>query len=203
MNAGSALTNVSRETEERLRAFADLVLKWTPKINLISKKSQDDIWERHIVDSIQVARCSDASGHWVDLGSGGGFPGVVVAIMAKEQRPETRFTLIESDQRKSAFLRTAIRTLDLNACVLTDRIETVPAQRADILSARALTDLNRLLAYAERHLTPGGAALFQKGANWEKEVEEARKYWNFNCEPIRSQTQEAAAILKIEGVSRD
>ena len=197
------IPNVSRETEERLRAFADLVLKWTPKINLISRKDQSDLWRRHILDSVQVAQCGYACDHWVDIGTGGGFPGVVVAAMAKEKWPHTRFTFIESDQRKSAFLRTVIRELELNAKVLCDRIESAPGQAADILSARALSDLASLLAFADRHLDPEGYALFQKGENWQKELLEAQEAWTFDCEAITSQTHDGAVILKIKGVSRD
>ena len=195
--------NVSRETEERLRAFSDLVLKWTPRINLIAKSTQDQIWQRHVLDSLQVARAGYACKHWVDIGSGGGFPGLVVAIHAREHWPDTRFTLIESDQRKCTFLRTTIRELSLNATVLTRRIEEAPPQQADILSARALADLSDLLAFAERHLAPDGYALFQKGARWENEVLTARQAWTFRNEAIKSCTQDEAVILKIEGVSRE
>ena len=200
---GTAYLNVSRETHERLQAFSALVLKWTPKINLISKKDQVDIWSRHIVDSAQVAQAGYACDHWVDIGSGGGFPGLVVAVIAKETWPETRFTLIESDQRKGAFLRTAIRELGLNAKVLTARIEQAPSQNADILSARALADLSLLMGFADRHLSPSGIALFQKGANWQKEVDSAKQSWTFGVEAIKSQTHDDAVILKIQGVSRD
>jgi len=197
------MTNVSRETLDRLRTFEALVLKWTPKINLVSRKDQDDLWERHILDSLQVAEWGEPCDHWLDIGSGGGFPGLIVATHAKEYWPKTRFTLIESDQRKCAFLRTAIRELGLNATVIAKRIEDVEPQNADILSARALADLSTLLGFAERHLSRTGYALFQKGASWEKEVADARKTWSFHCEAATSHTHDAAVLLKIQGVSRD
>ncbi len=197
------MDNVSRETLSRLRAFEALVLKWTPKINLISKGDQRELRERHIVDSLQVAQAAESCKHWTDIGSGGGFPGIVVAIYAREHWSGTRFTFIESDQRKCAFLRTAIRELDLNGMVVAARIEDAPRQNADILSARALADLSALLGFTDRHLSKSGIALFQKGANWKKEVEDARKSWSFNYEAIKSRTQDAAVILKIQGVSRD
>lgn len=197
------MEDVSRETQMRLRAFEALVLKWTPKINLISKRDQDDLWERHILDSVQVAECGISCRHWVDIGSGGGFPGIIVAVYAREHWPETRFTFIESDQRKCAFLRTAVRELNLNAQVLAKRIEEAEPQNADILSARALAELPVLLGFADRHLGSSGVALFQKGASWEKEVADARKTWSFDCEAIKSRTHDAAVILKIQGVSRD
>ena len=195
--------SVSRETSDRLKGLATLVQKWTQRINLVSKNDQHHIWDRHILDSLQVARHGHACAHWVDIGSGGGFPGLVVAVFAKEAWPKTRFTLIESDNRKCTFLRTAVRELELNATVTCNRIEDASPQDADILSARALADLSTLLAFAGRHMTRDGYALFQKGANWQKEVEDARKAWSFDCEPIRSETQDAAVILKVKGVSRD
>ena len=195
--------DVSRETQERLHALNDLVYKWTQRINLVSKSDQEHIWDRHILDSIQLARYGYACDHWVDIGSGGGFPGLVVAVYAKETWPDTQFTFIESDHRKCAFLRTAIRELGLKATVISKRIEECSAQSADILSARALADLSALLKHADRHLAEDGYALFQKGANWRKEVEDARKAWRFECEAFTSQTQDAAVILKIKGVSRD
>lgn len=194
---------VSRETFQLLQEYSELVLKWSSSINLISKRDQRHIWDRHIHDSLQVADAGYACDHWVDIGSGGGFPGLVVAIAKRDVWPNTRFTLIESDQRKCVFLRTVIRELKLNATVLSQRIEQAPQQSADILSARALADLPTLLAFADRHLSAGGLALFQKGANWEKEVINARKAWRFTYKPITSKVDPEAVILKIEGVSRD
>ena len=194
--------NVSRETLARLETYAALLQKWNPRINLVSRNSLADLWTRHIVDSVQVFRVGPETDHWVDLGSGGGFPGLVVAILAAEEMPACRVTLIESDQRKSAFLRTVARETGVSCTVLSERIETAPPQQAGVLSARALADLNTLLSYAERHLAPGGTALFPKGVSWEKEVEEARVQWSFDLDPITSLTEPGAAILKVEGVSR-
>ena len=149
-----------------------------------------------------MLRIADGGQKWVDLGSGGGFPGAVVAIIAREHRPDLRFTLIESDQRKAVFLRTVARETAIRFEVLAERIETVAAQNCDILSARALAGLDALLGFADRHMATSGTALFQKGASWEKEVRDAEKAWRFNLKPIESQTERAAAILKITGVSR-
>lgn len=194
--------NVSRETLDRLNTYADLVKKWSPRINLVSKGSLGDLWARHFLDSVQVFQAVEPANHWVDLGSGGGFPGAVVAILAKEAAPQMRVTLIESDQRKSVFLRTVARELGVPFEVLTDRIETAPRQNCDILSARALADLETLLGYTQRHMAPSGIALFLKGASWEKEIRDAQRTWRFGVESIESQTERAAAILKITGVSR-
>ena len=194
--------DVSRETLERLRLYVDLVKRWNPKINLVSRRSLEDIWTRHIQDSVQVFHCANQVAHWVDLGSGGGFPGMVCAIMAIEHTPETRFTFVESDQRKSAFLRTVARECDANCKVVSRRIESIEPLHADILSARALADLTVLLSFCDRHLTKNGVALLPKGATWKKELAEARKEWNFKAEPIKSLTEPQAVILKVEGVIR-
>jgi 16S rRNA (guanine527-N7)-methyltransferase len=194
--------DVSRETEARLTAFVELVARWTPKINLISRSSLPDVWMRHIIDSVQVFTLADSGDLWVDIGSGGGFPGIVAAICAREARPDARFVLIESDQRKAAFLRTAIRELDLKAEVIAKRIGDAPPQGADILSARALADLAGLLEHAERHLAPGGTALFPKGESWQKELAAARRAWQFEAETITSLTNPNSVILCIKGISR-
>lgn len=194
--------DVSRETIERLTIFGDLVRKWNPKINLVSKASLETLWTRHFVDSLQVFQAADPNGHWVDIGSGGGFPGLVIAIAAMEIKADLRFTLIESDQRKCAFLRTVLRETGCDAKVLAKRIESVDPQQADILSARALADLGALFSFCDRHLKPDGLALFPKGVSWKKEVDNAAKQWNFTADAITSLTEPNAVILKIRGIAR-
>ncbi len=194
--------NVSRETFERLAIYVALLERWNPRINLVSRNSLKDIWVRHIQDSVQVFRTSKPVDHWVDLGSGGGFPGMVCAIMAIESAPETRFTLVESDQRKSAFLRNVARECGANCTVLARRIEAIDPLGADILSARALADLTTLLSFCDRHLDENGVALLPKGATWKKELLDAHKEWNFDADPIKSLTEPQSVILKIKGVAR-
>ncbi|KIC24352.1 MULTISPECIES: 16S rRNA (guanine(527)-N(7))-methyltransferase RsmG [unclassified Leisingera] len=194
--------SVSRETFERLEIFERVIRKWNPKINLVSRSSLDELWTRHIADSVQVFRSVDAPKHWVDIGSGGGFPGVVVALLAADETPETKITLIESDQRKSAFLRTAARECGASITVLSSRIEQVEPQSADVLSARALAGLSDLLGFAERHLAADGVCVFPKGENWKKEVDNARQQWRFELETTKSLTEPEAVILKIRGVER-
>ncbi|WP_138935822.1 16S rRNA (guanine(527)-N(7))-methyltransferase RsmG [Roseovarius arcticus] len=197
------LDNVSRETLDRLRALENITLKWTKKINLISRESAEMLWERHILDSIQVYRIAPSQiDHWADLGSGGGYPGLVVAILAHATNAPPRITLVESDERKCAFLRAALREVGVVATVINDRIEAVPPLTADILSARALADLPTLLAYAEQHLAANGTAIFPKGAQWENELNTARTEWKFDCTATKSELKADAAILSIKGVSR-
>ena len=194
--------DVSRETFDRLDTYVELVKRWNPKINLVSRNSLEDIWDRHILDSVQVFRCATTADTWVDIGTGGGFPGMVCAIMALEESPNTRFQFVESDQRKSAFLRNVARECGVTCQVISKRIESVDPLEADILSARALADLRTLLSFCDRHLSENGTALLPKGANWKKELSEAQEEWKFDVEPITSLTEPQAVILKIKGVSR-
>lgn len=199
-----APADVSRETAARLSAYAGLLRKWNPAINLVARSTLDDLEARHIADSAQLFDLAPPDArHWVDLGSGGGFPGLVIAILAAGRPHGLRVTLIESDQRKAAFLRTVARELGLdNVSVLDTRIEDTPPQRADVLSARALAPLAALLAFTERHLAPGGTALFPKGARADEELDAALASWRFEVQKIPSGTDPQAVILKIGGIAR-
>ncbi|MEP4196279.1 MAG: 16S rRNA (guanine(527)-N(7))-methyltransferase RsmG [Aliishimia sp.] len=194
--------NVSRETAEKLVHFVDLVKKWTPKVNLISKNSVADIWSRHIEDSIQIATLSPNPRRWIDIGSGGGFPGIIVATVLSEDKTPQKMTLIESDNRKCAFLRMAARELGLEVDVVAQRIENINGLAATTLSARALAPLNDLLAYADRHLQKEGTAIFPKGASWEKELKHASSQWSFQYEAITSKTDPSASILVIQSIEK-
>ncbi|MEO0774377.1 MAG: 16S rRNA (guanine(527)-N(7))-methyltransferase RsmG [Pseudomonadota bacterium] len=188
---------------DRLKTYEALLKKWNPAINLVSKTTLADAWTRHIEDSSQIYNLAPkGTAHWVDLGSGGGFPGMVIAILAAEFATPTRVTLVESDTRKCTFLRTVARETGVKATITSDRIEDVPPLGADVLSARALADLPALLRFAERHMTPDGIALFMKGATWQKELEEAQTSWRFTHEVVKSKTETGPAILRISGVSR-
>lgn len=195
--------DVSRETVARLDHFEDLLRRWNPKINLIAPSTIPQIRQRHIDDSLQIAaHVQPEDGLWADIGSGGGLPGIILAI-AFADRP-VDFVLVESDQRKSTFLRTAIRELDLpKARVVTARIEEADPLNAAYLSARALAPMPRLMPYLRRHLAQNGQAWLMKGEQWQAELEEARRSWKFNDEAFPSQTQSGAAIIKISGVSHD
>lgn len=191
------MTSVSRETEQ-LSAYAALLRKWNPAINLVAAGTLDQIETRHIADALQLARLSTpATGAWADLGAGGGLPGLVIAIA----RPDISIWLVESDQRKAAFLRNAIRELSLkNAEVLCKRIESADRLNTANISARALAPLPQLMAYVERHLAPQGRAWLMKGRNWQNEVADARKSWDFDVKAHQSSTDPDAAILEITGI---
>jgi 16S rRNA (guanine527-N7)-methyltransferase len=195
--------DVSRETWDKLKAFEALVRRWTPAVNLVSKSTVPNLWDRHIVDSAQVFKfCPKSARHWVDLGSGGGFPGIVVAILASEFQPELRVTLVESDARKAAFLRQVAQALALRIDVMTQRIEELLPQNADVVSARALAALPELLGYACRHLHKSGVAVLSKGARYTEEVTEARKIWRFAIDVQASKSNSESAILIIKDLDR-
>jgi 16S rRNA (guanine527-N7)-methyltransferase len=194
--------DVSRETFERLEIFAALLKKWNTSINLVSRSSLNNLWTRHIADSVQVYHLADPARTWVDIGSGGGLPGAIIAILAMELNPGTKITLIESDKRKSVFLRTVARETGAGFSVLADRIEKVAPQKADVISARAVADLSMLLGFYERHANEHGTALFPKGISWKKEVDAARQEWDMDIDAIPSLTEPGAVILKIKGISR-
>lgn len=193
---------VSRETFERLEIFASLLKKWNDSINLVSHSSLDDLWIRHIADSVQVFGLSGPFHRWVDVGSGGGLPGAIIAILAMEANPTAEISLIESDKRKSVFLRTVARETGASFTVLTERIEQAEPQNSDVMSARAVADLTTLLQFSHRHLKQDGLALFSKGVSWKKEVDVARQEWDMDVEAVPSLTLPGAVILKIKGISR-
>lgn len=182
----------------RLDVHIALLRKWNGAINLVSPSTLAEPWSRHVYDSVQLFdhRGNDC-GHWADLGSGAGFPGMVVGLLAKDLAPEMRVTLVESDKRKAEFLRTVSRETDVPVSVLDARIETLPPLGADVVSARALAPLPVLCGYAERHLAPHGRALFLKGARASEEALLARESWQFQLETLPSATDPQAAILML------
>ena len=194
--------DVSRETLERLDAFEALVIKWSQRINLISKRDLSQVSERHIWDSASMFPYIADVATWVDLGSGGGFPGIVVAIMAKETQPKLKITLIESDARKCTFLRTAIRELELRADVRTNRIETVTDIAADVISARALASLDVLLDLAAPLGREHTKFLFPKGQSWKDEIDHAGRKWSFDLTAHSSHTNPNARLLELMNVRR-
>lgn len=198
-----ALPDVSRETQERLALLAALIRKWSPRINLVAPATLQHLEQRHIADSAQLfALMPETARHWVDLGSGAGLPGLVIAILAQEKAPDLAVTMVESDKRKAAFLQTAAAACGVAPRILPSRIEAVPPLQADVLSARALAPLPRLLAHAERHLAPQGVALFPKGARHAQELEEALALRAFTVQKIPSRTDPDGMILVISGVAR-
>ncbi|NYZ13102.1 16S rRNA (guanine(527)-N(7))-methyltransferase RsmG [Azospirillum sp. RWY-5-1] len=196
--AFQAETGVSRETLDRLAAYADIVRRWQPKINLVGPSTLDDLWHRHMLDSAQLFPLLPAGTRTlVDLGSGAGFPGLVLAVMGV---PDVH--LVESDTRKAAFLREAARLSGTNVTVHARRIDAVPDLTADVVTARALAPLAELLAWAHRFVGSSGVALFPKGQQAEHELAEAAHGWRLSVDRFPSRTDANGAILRVSGIAR-
>ena len=195
------LQNVSRETKLQLDSLVDLLEKWNSTINLVSKSSIRQVWQRHILDSMQVFNHGSTASIWADLGSGGGFPGLVVAILAKEKAQDMQVLLVESDQRKATFLREASRTLGLSTEIIPNRIEAIAPLLADVVSARALAPLSQLCFFATHHLKAGGRGVFLKGRSAAIEVAAAQKDWRFTLESYVSITDPDSSVLVLQGIA--
>jgi len=194
--------DVSRETLGRLDVYESLLNKWSTKINLVSRHTLENAAHRHFRDSAQIFHfIPKDSQKLIDLGSGGGFPGLVLAILAKELQPGLQVHLVESDQRKAAFLRTVARETDVSVFVHVKRIEKLDEMEADVITARALAPLRDLLGYAKRHLKNGGVCLFPKGQSWEKECDEAAHEWQFSYVNHISEFQANAVILEVRDLA--
>jgi 16S rRNA (guanine527-N7)-methyltransferase len=183
-------------SESKLRQFAALVSKWSAKINLVSKHDLPYLWERHIQDSLAlIAHIPAGTDAAIDLGSGAGFPGLVLAIATG-----IPFTLIESDRRKAAFLLDAGRELQAPVKVLNARIEAAKPVPAPLITARALAPLDKLLALAAPHLAPGGVCLFPKGRSYEEELITAQTHWRMDVERCKNLNDADACILKLGNI---
>jgi 16S rRNA (guanine527-N7)-methyltransferase len=199
---GSAFA-VSRETLDRLRRYEMLLREWAGRINLVSPASLAEVWHRHFADSAQLLGLAPPEARtWLDLGSGAGFPGMVIALLAAEARPALGVTLVEADQRKAAFLLTVARETGTRVTIEPRRIESLAPRRFDVVSARALAPLPRLVELAAPFLGPGSVALFPKGARAESELTAARRAWHSRVREVESMTDPAARILILTEVRR-
>jgi len=189
---------VSRETFERLVAFEQLFLKWNRSINLAAPSTLDDVWGRHILDSAQLARIAPQAKRWVDLGSGGGFPGLVLAFLLVE-RDGASIDLVESNRKKASFLQAVIGQFGLPARVVARRIDDSYAlvSAPEIVTARALAALPALLDLSAPWLTKGSRALFHKGRDYRAEVEESTHRWAFDLVEHPSMTDAHGVILEL------
>jgi 16S rRNA (guanine527-N7)-methyltransferase len=199
-----ALTPVSRETEQRLDRYVDLLGEWQAKTNLIAPSTLPHLWTRHISDSLQLLALAPSARIWVDLGSGGGFPGVVLACVLAET-PGAVVHLIERNSKKAAFLREALRVTNSPGTVhladigdIVDRI-TGPV---DCVTARALAPLHQLIGFAEPLMRRGAKALFLKGQDVEAELTEATKYWKIESHLHSSRTGGQGWIVELDQVER-
>ena len=199
-DAQMASLDVSRETNDRLTALVALLVKWNAAVNLVSKDTLSQVWQRHILDSAQIFKLGSGAKVWADLGSGGGFPGLVIAILAAEKAPLMQVVLVESDHRKAAFLAQASQSLGVHTKIIVDRIEKIEALNVDVVSARALAPLPLLCSFAARHLAPNGVAIFLKGRNFHTELASAQAGWNFSLESHASLTDPSAFVLVLKEI---
>jgi 16S rRNA (guanine527-N7)-methyltransferase len=187
-------TGVSRETLARLKAYADLLLDWSARHNLVAKSTLPDLWRRHMWDSAQLAPLiPENATALADLGSGAGFPGLVLAAM----RPGLAITCHESTGKKCAFLQAAAERMGLPVTIENARIETLPRRAYDVVTARALAPLPLLFSYVAPLTGPNSVCLFLKGQNLGSELTEAHKSWKIEASQVPSQTDPSGAILVV------
>lgn len=190
--------NVSRETLDRMEVYAALLQKWQAKINLVGPATLETLWRRHFLDSAQLGPLIRESAvpapKCLDIGAGAGFPGMVLAILGVGS-----WTLVESDQRKAAFLAELSRSVEVSVKLRRERIETMEAYPVDVITARALAPLEQLLAYAQPFVADHTLCLFPKGRRSAQEIEEARIRWEFDVESHPSRSDPDGRILLIKG----
>nr|WP_315759114.1 MULTISPECIES: 16S rRNA (guanine(527)-N(7))-methyltransferase RsmG [unclassified Bradyrhizobium] len=202
--AALALTPVSRETEQRLDRYVALLLEWQAKTNLVAPSTLPHLWTRHIADSLQLLDLAPDARIWADLGSGGGFPGVVLAC-ALADRPGAQIHLVERNAKKAAFLREAIRVTGAPGIVHLSEIGDIVEKwsgRVDCVTARALAPLHQLIGFAEPLVKKGAKALFLKGQDVEAELTESTKYWKIESKLHSSRTGGQGWIVAIDCIER-
>lgn len=196
--------NVSRETITKLKAYESMVKEWNNKFNLVSKSSVEELWNRHIIDSVQLVQFIKPSDKILyDFGSGAGFPAIVLAIISEQLYPDLKINLVESIGKKTTFLNAVKTELKLkNINVWHERIENLKISEVDIISSRALASLPKLFEYASLFCNEKTRLIFPKGENWENEVNLAKQQWVFEYETIQSITDTSGHILNISKLRR-
>lgn len=194
--------DVSRETFAALEAFEAHFLKWNRSINLVAASTENDVWQRHILDSAQLAAIEPAAKRWVDIGSGGGFPGLVMAFLLAGRGGS--IDLVESNRKKTGFLQATVGQFRLPARIIARRIEdSYPFVDApEVVTARALASLIDLLDLAEPWLTTGTRALFHKGRDYQREIEESAHRWRFDLVEHPSMIDPQGVVLELRNVRR-
>ena len=197
-------STVSRETWERLEQFVDLLVRWQRSTNLVASSTIPQVWMRHVADSLQLVPIVPNVHRWIDLGAGGGFPGIVIAC-ALAGKPGAEVHLVESVQKKAAFLRAATSELALPAIVHAQRIEdfvSATTERFDVVTARALAPLDKLIGYAIPLLKRGAVGLFPKGQDVEAELTQAAKSWTIEADLVPSRTDPRSRIVRVRHASK-
>ena len=192
---------VSRETCENMHFYYSLLFQWNQKINLVSRKSIDSSWPRHFLDSAQLwFSLPMGVKSWLDFGSGAGFPGLVISIIAKELKPDLRVILVEKNQKKGYFLEAVVKKLSLNTTVICSRIEEIEPQKVDVISARAVGRLNFLIEVAYMHRNYRTISFFPKGKKYKGELKESLKYWIFEVRQVTNLFEKDSPILEIRNI---
>ena len=187
--------NVSRETSKKLYLFTDILLKKNQQLNLIGKNTVNDIYQRHILDSLQLLKYININDKILDIGTGAGFPGLVLNIAACKN-----VTLIESIRKKCVFLSEAKTKLDLSCNIINNRSEQIDYIENDIITARAVAPLKKLFSLLYKQQNNNTKCFFFKGKNYQEEIIEAKKSWNFNYKPYKSLTSKEGVILEISDI---
>ncbi|MBO5442695.1 MAG: 16S rRNA (guanine(527)-N(7))-methyltransferase RsmG [Alphaproteobacteria bacterium] len=194
--------SVSRETLERLKAYEVSLHEWQKKFNLVSNASLEDAWNRHFLDSMQLFNFIPKTARTLcDFGSGAGFPGMVLAIMAKEKTPYLKVSLIESIRKKTLYLNEVNKITEANAVIINDRIENIPPQSFDVITSRAMASLKDLLNYTKKFFGKNTVCIFPKGKSYAEEIAEAEKFWKFDCKIVPSEMSREGVILIITNLS--
>ena len=195
-----ALIPVSRETEKRLDRFVDVLLRWQTKLNLVAPSTLREIWTRHIADSLQLLALAPQARIWVDFGSGGGFPGLPIALSGPAG---TRVHLVESNGKKAAFLREAVRATGAEAAIHQERVEKFGERFAEpvhVVTARALAPLKTLCDQAFPLIRRGAVGLFPKGQDVDAELTDAAKYWRLGATKVPSKTSSEGSIVIVHSL---
>ena len=195
--------DVSRETFLKLKSYQQLLSEWQGKFNLISNSTLDTAWERHFLDSAQLFKFIPKNAKVMfDFGSGAGFPGLVLAIMANEKTPYLKINLVEATTKKTLYLNFVKEQLGINVNIINDRIEKIIPQRADIITSRALASLEELFQYVYKFCSRQTVCIFPKGKKYSEEISEASKEWSFDCRIVPSEVSEEGVVLVITKIKK-
>ena len=206
MNIHEEITtyDVSRETMRRLEEFVALLQVWNNKMNLVSRNSLSEVWLRHILDSVQLIKyINQDTRNLVDIGSGAGFPGIVIAILGKEKMPAMKINLVESIAKKTMYLKDICVNLDLdNVEIFNKRVEDTVFKGVDVITARAVSSLDKLLEYSYIIAGKETKMIFPKGITYDAELTEARRNWNFDCVTHKNMYHEDGVVLEISKLGK-
>lgn len=196
--------NVSRETFKKIKQFAELLKVWNQKMNLVSRNSLEDLWKRHILDSVQLINyISPQVKNLLDIGSGAGFPAIILAILLQEKNPETKITLVESITKKTVYLNDVREKLGLsNVKVINSRVENINLPKPNLITARAVAALDVLCGYVSKIGNNNTESLFLKGKSYKDEIAEAEKHWKFDLEVFPNKYSDEGVILKLSNLRK-